>query len=69
LLVALCVIDSVPEEVAVVVGENRTVKATDCPGVRLKVPPPLATEKGAVGFPTLPVNVPVELVWLVIVTV
>ncbi len=68
-LVALCVIDNVPEDAPVAVGENRTVTDLVCPGARLKAPPPLTTEKGAVRLPTLPVRVPVELVWLVIVIV
>jgi len=68
-LVALCVMDKVPENGPVVTGKNRTVTDFDCPGVRLKAPPPLTTEKGAERDPTLPVKAPVEPVWFVIVTV
>ena len=59
----------VPENGPVVTGKNRTVTDFDCPGVRLKAPPPMTTEKGAVRLPTVPVKVPVELTWFVIVIV
>jgi hypothetical protein len=52
--------DKVPENVPVAAGENRTVTDFDCPGVRLKAPPPLTIEKGAERVPTVPLSVPVD---------
>ncbi len=62
-------IDKTPDDSPGAPGENRTVTDFDCPGVRLKVPPPLSTEKGATRLPTLPAKVPVEPERFVIVTV
>ena len=58
--VALCVMERFAEPAPAVVGENWTVMGIDCPGVRLKAPPPVTIENGVVSVPTLPVNVAVE---------
>ena len=51
----------VPEDSPVVEGENRRNTDVDCPGSRVKAPPPLRTENGAERVPIFPVNGPIEV--------
>jgi hypothetical protein len=60
-LVALWVISSVPEDIPTAEGKNRRITDVDCPGARVKAPPPLITENGDERTPTFPVNGPIEL--------
>ena len=62
-------IASVPLRVVAAEGAKRTVTVRDCPGERLYEPPPLVIEKSVPEIVMFPLSVPVELDWLVIVTV
>ena len=62
--VALCVMMRVSKDAPATAGEKLTVTICDCPGGKMKGPPPLTIEKGPVRAPTLPVNGPVEMAWL-----
>ena len=66
--VALCVMLRVSKDAPATAGEKLTVTICDCPGGKLKGPPPLTIEKGPVRAPTLPIKGPVEMAWLSMVT-